>query len=93
MLDLFFQNAACLDLNTGAAHSCDVGVSEGKIVLVREHRDDAPVPESRSVVSCAGYWLFPGFLDLHTHLFAHGFTYPFQKRCIPGLGQGKLHRK
>ena len=75
MLDLFFQNAACLDLNTGAAHSCDVGVSEGKIVLVREHRDDAPVPESRSVVSCAGYWLFPGFLDLHTHLFAHGSTF------------------
>ena len=67
MLDLFFQDAACLDLDTGAVRRCDVGVTEGRISLVREHQGDAP-PQARNTVSGSGYWLVPGFLDLHTHL-------------------------
>lgn len=74
MLDFFFQDAACLDLDTNAVRRCDVGVSNGAITLVREHQGDAPVP-AKHTVSCTGYWLFPGFLDIHTHLFAHGSTF------------------
>lgn len=74
MLDLFFQDAACLDLDTGAVRRCDVGVTEGRISLVREHQGDAPL-QARYTVSGSGYWLFPGFLDIHTHLYAHGSTF------------------
>lgn len=73
MFDLLFVEANCLDCSTGLVRRCDVGVTDGQIALVREHRSD--VPPARYTVSCAGYWLFPGFLDVHTHLFAHGSTF------------------
>lgn len=74
MLDLFFRDAACLDLDTNTVRRCDVGVSNGIITLVREHQSDDLVP-AKHTVACSGYWLFPGFLDIHTHLFAHGSTF------------------
>ena len=74
MLDLFFRDAACLDLDTNTVRRCDVGVSNGIITLVREHQSDELVP-AKHTVACSGYWLFPGFLDIHTHLFAHGSTF------------------
>ena len=74
MLDLLLQNAACLDVESGSVKYCDVGITGERISLVRPHQENDPVPAKR-VVSCTGYWLFPGFLDIHTHLFAHGSTF------------------
>ena len=74
MLDLLLQSAACLDVESGSVKYCDVGITGERISLVRPHQENDPVPAKR-VVSCTGYWLFPGFLDIHTHLFAHGSTF------------------
>ena len=74
MLDLLLQNAACLDVESGSVKYCDVGITGERISLVCPHQENDPVPAKR-VVSCTGYWLFPGFLDIHTHLFAHGSTF------------------
>ena len=81
MLDLFFRDAACLDLDINTVRPCDVDVSQGIMPLVREHQSHEPVP-AKHTVACSGYWLFPGFLDIHTHLFAHGSTF--------GLGGDRL---
>ena len=73
MYDILFRNCTCLDLTTGKERLYDVGVSEGRISSVREHAELAT--SAKKTIDCSGNYLFPGFIDFHTHLFAHGSTF------------------
>lgn len=74
MFDLLLQDASCLDLDSGNIQSYDIGISGKTISLVQQHLENSSIP-AKHVIPCTGYYLFPGFLDVHTHLFAHGSTF------------------
>lgn len=74
LMDLLICNVKLLDVNTGLEHTADVAVNTGRIAQVfsagNGNRDGA-----RSLIDAHGDYLFPGFIDFHTHLFAHGSTF------------------
>lgn len=69
-LDMLIRNARLLDPDTGRESVADVGVQMGRIVLVQDAGGE--VPEARYTMDAGQQYLFPGFIDYHVHLFAHG---------------------
>ena len=63
----------------------NVGVDDGKVVLVTSHVEDGPPPEVREVVDGDGLLLCPGFIDMHAHSALRSFDDPF---LTPKLAQG-----
>lgn len=72
MVDLLICGVKLLDLETGTEKVGDVSVKNGKIHAVSAHTGQG---EARKVLQADGMYLFPGFIDIHTHLFAHGSTF------------------
>ena len=62
MLDLLLRSATVLDGTGAPPFTADVGVRDGRIVVVG--RADEP---ARETVAADGAWLTPGFVDIHTH--------------------------
>ena len=71
MLDLLIQNAVLVDTVSGREYTGSVGANHGRIVEVLENAAPAAV-DAREAVDAEGKYLFPGFIDFHTHLFVHG---------------------
>lgn len=73
MMDLLIRNANLLDLDSGSEKMANVAVQNGRIAKI------LPVGnmhiEAKKIVEADGRYLFPGFIDFHTHLFAHGSTF------------------
>lgn len=83
MLDLLIKNAKTLDSSTGTEILCSAGVRSGRIVFA----SPADVyEESRRTIDAKGAWLFPGFVDFHTHLFRHGSQFGLDADLLASSG-------
>jgi dihydroorotase len=65
-IDLLIRNGHIIDPKNNIDSKMDVAISEGRIVEVR-----AGIPEARAkkVIDAKGFYVSPGFIDLHTHVF------------------------
>ena len=62
MSEFTFQNALVID-GSGDTTLRDVAVADGEIVEI-----GAGIDTRGDAIDCAGAWLGPGFVDIHTHL-------------------------
>ncbi len=72
MLDLLLTNAKVVDGTAAPAFNGQVGIENGKIVMVRRLADnpdcsDTFTPEAKQVIDVGGKVVCPGFVDLHSH--------------------------
>lgn len=72
MNDLLICNVKLLDTQTDGERLADVAVKNGRIASVCPPSCKAA---GGQVINGEGLYLFPGFIDFHTHLFAHGSTF------------------
>lgn len=100
--DVLFRNALVFDGTGAPPRALDVAVRDGHVAEM------APgLPEARAgrVVDCAGRWLLPGMLDVHTHFdlevevdpglpeaVRHGTTTVVVANCSLGLAFGAQRR-
>ena len=88
MLDLQITNALLLDLSTGKETLSDVGIRNGRIAEITESgaSGSGSASAARSVFDAEGNYLFPGFVDFHTHLFRHGSTFGMDADLLLSAG-------
>ncbi|CAM3742548.1 amidohydrolase [Mesobacillus zeae] len=65
MNGILLKNAFVFPVVSDSIQDCDVLVSQGKIKSVGRN---IPLSDGVSVIDCSGGFLFPGFIDVHTHL-------------------------
>ena len=66
---VLLRGGRVLDPHRGFDGHADVRVVDGRVAEVGPDLD----PDTDRVVDCAGLWVMPGFVDLHTHLREPGF--------------------
>ena len=72
MLDIVIRNGRILDGTGSPWFSGEIGIQEGKIVLLRRRIADA----AARVIDAAGLVVAPGFIDMHTHSDLRVFAHP-----------------
>ncbi len=70
--DLLLKGGHVIDPATGRDGVADVAFKGGKVAVVAEKISDADARETRSA---AGYYVVPGLIDLHAHVYVGGTTY------------------
>jgi len=73
--DLLFKNAHVIDPANQIDAPLDLAVRQG---LVAQVSPEIPTSEANQVVDLTGFYLTPGLLDIHTHVY--------QYRSLPGSG-------
>lgn len=75
-MDLLIKNAIDLDLDSGIEREVTVGIKEGVIRLIRDASETGK-QESAAMASvdAMGAYIFPGWIDFHTHLFTKGSAF------------------
>lgn len=63
MSEITFQNALVVTGGNETPEMGDVRVADGKIVEIGQG-----LPVTGEAIDCAGAWIGPGFVDVHTHL-------------------------
>lgn len=75
MFDTLITNATLLNLETGEI-SCNNSIAiNGERITKIFSPSENDFLEARCVIDAEGRFVFPGFIDFHTHLFAHGSTF------------------
>ena len=69
MTELLLKGGRLLDPATGHDGDADVRIADGRVAEVGPSLDAG----TATIVDCAGLWVMPGFVDLHTHLREPGF--------------------
>ncbi|HET7118878.1 MAG TPA: amidohydrolase/deacetylase family metallohydrolase [Hanamia sp.] len=64
--DLLIKNGHVIDPKNRIDSKMDVAVKDGKIAEVSK---DIPYSQSKKVVDANGYYVTPGLIDIHTHVF------------------------
>lgn len=70
--DLLLKGGHVIDPATGRDGVADVAFKGGKVAAVAEKISDADARETRSA---AGFYVVPGLIDLHAHVYVGGTTY------------------
>ena len=65
--DLVIKGGTVMDPKNGRNAKLDVAVAGGKIARVAA---DIPAAQARRVANAAGYYVTPGLLDIHAHVYA-----------------------
>ncbi|MGC4018986.1 MAG: dihydroorotase [Muricomes sp.] len=68
---LLIQNGHVLDPLTGLDGICDVLVEDGRIEKVEKNLS----AEADEIIDASGFYVMPGFIDLHVHLRDPGLTH------------------
>ena len=73
MFDLIIKNGKTLDLDNGLERETALGIKDGKIKEVNlQPGGFSETAKAKRVVDAGGSYMFPGFIDFHTHLFSKG---------------------
>jgi dihydroorotase len=64
--DLLIKNAHLIDPKNDIDQKMDVAVAEGKIAKVS---DKIPESSAKTTIDATGFYITPGIIDMHTHLF------------------------
>lgn len=74
---IVLRGGRVIDPATGRDEVADVILEDGKVALIgADAARDIPADSRETVVhDCAGKWVVPGFVDLHTHLREPGQEY------------------
>ncbi|USK34417.1 amidohydrolase [Bacillus sp. F19] len=65
MDSFLFRNATIYPVTSKPLYQSDLYVSRGKIMAIGKQ---LPCPEGTKIIDCKEQFLFPGFIDVHTHL-------------------------
>jgi len=65
---LFIEGGRVVDPSDGVDFTGHVFVEDGKIKRVCSSEEKLEIPEGAKVIDASGKWVFPGLVDLHTHL-------------------------
>jgi N-acyl-D-aspartate/D-glutamate deacylase len=97
-----FRGALVFDGTGAAPVTADVAVREGRVVAVGPN---LAAQAGEQEIDCAGQWLLPGMLDIHTHLdlevelapelpeaVRHGTTTVVMSNCSLGVAYGNQRR-
>jgi dihydroorotase len=71
--ELLLKGGRVVDPASGRDRTGDVRVADGRIAEVGWADQGGLQDGTAAVVDCAGLWVLPGFVDLHTHLREPGF--------------------
>ncbi|MCT7994962.1 N-acyl-D-amino-acid deacylase family protein [Laspinema olomoucense] len=80
MLNFLIKNGLIFDGLGSPAFTGDIGIKEGQIVAISP---DISL-EAAQVVDASGFWVTPGFIDIHTH-------YDLELEIAPGLSESVRH--
>jgi dihydroorotase len=70
--DLLLKGGHVIDPASGRDGTADVGFKDGKVAAVADRISDSEAKETRSA---AGFYVVPGLIDLHTHVYWGGTIY------------------
>lgn len=70
-MKLLIRNIRLFDPAQGKDELADIAISGGKVRAI-DPAEKASIGGYRRVIDGEGLYAFPGFVDYHTHLFAHG---------------------
>lgn len=73
MLDYIIKNGKVIDGTGAPAFFAEVGIKDGKIVLLCEHINE----EADVCIDAKGEYITPGFIDIHRHADARVFSEDF----------------
>lgn len=71
---LAILNARMLDMELGTENQVDLLIEWGRITRISPASAQAGA-EAHRVIRADGMYVFPGFVDFHTHLFRHGSSF------------------
>jgi len=76
-MKMFIQGGKVLDPASGLNEPADILIKEGKIVELRKSGSGQTRPDEAGLqrIDAAGKLIFPGLIDLHTHVREPGFEY------------------
>ncbi len=69
--DLILSGATIVDASQKQNSIGDVGIIDGKIAVVSDQIRDT----AKTTINLAGKYLTPGWIDLHTHVYAGATTF------------------
>jgi dihydroorotase len=73
---LVLNNARVVDPSCGRDEIADIVLENGRVLAVGPGAGARYRPErDGQVIDCTNRWIFPGFVDMHTHLREPGFEY------------------
>lgn len=77
--DILLKGGHVIDPANSINRTMDVGISEGKIARVDR---SIPVANAEKTIDVSGYFITPGFMDIHVHVF-YTFVSSRVKSVIP----------
>ncbi len=74
---IVLRDGRVIDPSSGRDEIADVVIEDGRVALVGAGAASTAREGDRDtrLVDCAGRWVVPGFVDLHTHLREPGLEY------------------
>jgi dihydroorotase len=75
-MNLYIKNGHIVDPSQGIDGTGDIEIADGKITNVFINPDKSEIKNAKCrIIDAAGLYVFPGLVDMHTHLREPGFEY------------------
>jgi dihydroorotase len=78
--DLLLRHGRVIDPGNGIDAQMDVAVSGSRIALVQA---GIPVSQARKVIELSGFYVVPGLIDLHAHVFGYEGSLSPDETALP----------
>lgn len=81
-MDILIRNGHVIDPANGIDGVCDVAIRDGRILAVGA----LPALEHPEILDASGYYVTPGLVDMHTHVFQGGSQFGFNADLLLAYG-------